>query len=159
MQESQSEKIRQILGRVRPEGIVLDLASGPGFLERFIKAVAIDIDLGNLKKAKGPKVLGDAHALPFSSGSFGTVFAIDIAHLLKKADELERVLRPGGLLVASIFCNRYNAGEKADWLKGRFNRMEIKEQFIAKAEQEWDAVIVCRKPSSPARNARSAGSR
>ena len=68
MEDIQGEKIKGILEKIKPEKRVLDIGSGPGFLQRFIKgSFLVDVDLENLKKATGDafKVLADGSNLPF----------------------------------------------------------------------------------------------
>lgn len=148
METTQKEKIEQILKHVEAKERILDIGSGPGFLEEFLPAVAIDIDMKNLKKAKGLKVLGDASHLPFKKDCFKTIFCIDIVHLLEKGflAQVKEILDKNGIFIISIFCNRYNSKEKLDQLKNKLNGFKIKESFIVKAKQEWDAVVICSRP-------------
>jgi len=138
MEQTQLQKLRQILQKVKPEGTVLDVGAGPGFLEQFVDAVATDVNLENLRKADGPKVLCSGDALPFRSLSFDWVFCVDTVHLLKNADELKRV---GRNAVITLFCNEHNAEERLAEL-GRFGKGET---FLVKSDKEWDAVLVLRR--------------
>lgn len=146
MKGTQEGKIKEILEHVPPEKHVLDIGCGPGFLEKFVKGVfSVDVDLENLKKADGIKVLADGSHLPFRGKSFKTVFCIDTIHLLNAgeiAGEIKRVLS-GGAAVVSTFCNEYNKSEKLFELKDRFKDCEIEKEFFA-GEGEMDAVIVIR---------------
>ena len=135
MERTQMEKIEKILEHVKPEGSVLDVGSGPGFFERFVDAVATDIDIENLRKTEGLKMLCSGDKLPFKDKSFDWVFCIDAVHNLRNADELKRV---GKKLVVSLFCNEHNAEER---LKELYN-IGDGETFIVKTEKEWDAVLV-----------------
>ncbi|MFQ6009698.1 MAG: class I SAM-dependent methyltransferase [Candidatus Aenigmatarchaeota archaeon] len=135
MEKTQCKKIEKILNKVRPEGRILDVGSGPGFLERFIDAVATDVDLKNLRGVEGPKVLCSGDALPFKGKSFDWVFCIDTVHKLRDTDELKRV---GKRLVVTMFCNESNAEERMEEL-GKIGDGEL---FLVKAEREWDAVLV-----------------
>jgi len=92
------------------------------YLERFLQAHATPkrtLDLGasigpyaayfpnrigvDIEKAPGVDVVADAHALSFRGGSFDVVLATEILEHLqepqKAADEMLRVLRPGGTLL------------------------------------------------------------
>jgi SAM-dependent methyltransferase len=92
------------------------------YLERFLQAHATPkrtLDLGasigpyaayfpnrsgvDLEKAPGVEVVADAHALSFRGGSFDVVLATEVLEHLqepqKAADEMLRVLRPGGTLL------------------------------------------------------------
>ncbi|MEM5804630.1 MAG: methyltransferase domain-containing protein [Candidatus Aenigmatarchaeota archaeon] len=135
MEKTQLRKLEQILSKVRPEGRILDVGAGPGFLERLAEAVATDVDLKNLRKVAGSKVLCSGDALPFADKSFDWVFCIDTLHKLKSADEVKRV---GKRAVVSMFCNERNVMDKVAELR-KIGKGEI---FIVKAEKEWDAVLV-----------------
>ena len=115
------------------------MGAGPGFLEELIPAIATDVDIDNLRNAKGTKVLCSGDELPFKSGVFDCVFCVDTVHLLKSAKELERVAK--GKLVLTAFCNENNYLERTEWLKGLTKR-KIEKELLIKAETEWDAALV-----------------
>jgi len=142
MAKTQREKITQLLREIRPKGRILDVGAGPGFLEEFIPAIATDIDLENLKKAKGHKVLCSGDELPFKQKAFDWVFCIDTVHLLVGTDELERV--SGGRVVLTAFCNENSFEQKLQQLK-HMTKLKIEKELLIKTEKEWDAVIVCGK--------------
>lgn len=142
MAETQRLKIEEILKHLRIVEPVLDVGSGPGFLEERIKAVALDVSLPHLKKFKGKRVLASGDHLPFEDGSFGTVFCIYVLHLLKEPKEIGRILAKGGQLVVSLPCNRWNCEEKAERIIKEFKKLKLLEKFTVKTEREWDAVAV-----------------
>ena len=143
MADIQEKKIREILSNVTPEKHGLDIGCGPGFLESFIEdSFSVDVDLENLKKADGFKVLADGSHLPFKDKSFKTVFCIDTIHLLADTGDIKRVLSDG-MAVVSTFCNKYNKSEKLFELKCRFKDFNVESEFFA-GEEELDAVIVVR---------------
>lgn len=142
MADVQREKIRQILGRVKFLGPVLDVGAGPGFLEEKIKAIAADVNPADLRKFSGPRALADGDRLPFADGTFATVFCIDTVHLLKNPAELVRVLAGNGQLVASLPCNRWNSEERFQELRKKFSKLKMIDRFLVKTEPEWDAVAV-----------------
>jgi SAM-dependent methyltransferase len=139
MAKTQRQKLKQLLAETRPCGKILDVGAGPGFLEELIPAIATDVDIGNLRKAKGTKVLCSGDALPFRGKAFDWVFCVDTVHLLKGIKDLERV---GKSVVLTAFCNANNYQEKTDWLKG-LTKLRISNEILIKAENEWDAAIVC----------------
>ncbi len=146
MEDVQPRKIDGILRRAPPRGRILDVGCGPGFLEKFIpEAVALDIDLDNLRKVRRKKVLADARYLPFRSSVFDTVFCIDSVHLFEKTDELERVLSPGGKAVITLFCTEYTKEERMEELKKKVRKLRVKEEFFV-GDRELDAVVVAEKP-------------
>jgi SAM-dependent methyltransferase len=62
-----------------------------------------------------PLAQADATRLPFAAGTFGSVLAVHVLHLIPDwrvaVDEAVRVLRPGGALVASFPTDNRAAGE------------------------------------------------
>ncbi len=98
--------------------LVLDLACGTGDFSRLVaarlprtRAVAVDLTERMLRLARargiGDAVCGDATRLPFASGSFDCVFIgyglRNFPNLHTALAEIERVTRPGGLLVTLDF--------------------------------------------------------
>ena len=73
----------------------------PYFAARGFEYVGLDCDI----RGRGPHVLGDAHNLPFSDGSFDLYYAMSVyEHLtspLTAALEAHRVLKPGGVIFGS----------------------------------------------------------
>ena len=64
-----------------------------------------------------PLAQADATRLPFAAGTFGSVLAVHVLHLIPDwrvaVDEAVRVLRPGGALLASFPTDNRAAGETA----------------------------------------------
>lgn len=83
-------------------GSVLDVGSGNGVFGRAYNGrwVGLDRSIEQLRKADGPRVLGDALVLPFPSESFEGVVALFMLYFFEEpgavADEALRVLVPGG---------------------------------------------------------------
>lgn len=150
MEKEQRAKIANILEIVEPKGIILDIGSGPGFLEEKIpQAIALDVDIESLKKVKGTKILASGDFLPFKSGAIETVFCIDSVHLLENIKEISRVLRDSGIAIITAFCNEHNSKERLNSLRNLFSgSLKIEREAIVKGEKELDAVIVCRKKSN-----------
>lgn len=107
--QGRSGLLREALGAYVPAGgRVLDVGSADApsaqwFHDRAAERVTLDVDPRGLK-ADG--VCGSALALPFASASFDAVAAFDVIEHCEPesgaVDELHRVLRPGGVLVASV---------------------------------------------------------
>ena len=89
-----------------PGKLVLNLGSGHGsfdhHLNKNIQTVNFDV---NLHKPK-LDVIGDAHFLPFKTGSFDIVYSIAVLEHVGKpwvvADEITRVLHSGGYVVLDL---------------------------------------------------------
>jgi SAM-dependent methyltransferase len=64
-----------------------------------------------------PLIQADATRLPFAAGSFGSVLAVHVLHLIPDwriaVDESVRALRPGGALIASFPTDNRPAGQAA----------------------------------------------
>jgi demethylmenaquinone methyltransferase / 2-methoxy-6-polyprenyl-1,4-benzoquinol methylase len=101
-----------------PQPVVLDLASGTGDFSRLIadrypgsRPIAVDLTerMLQLARERGVRyaVCGDAGALPFPNASFDCVFIgyglRNFPNLEQSLHEIERVTRPGGLLVTLDF--------------------------------------------------------
>ena len=118
-------KRRGVLEAALPErAVVLDLASGTGDFSRLVRqhrpssrAVAVDLTehMLVLARQRGVEetVCADAGRLPFPDGSFDCVFVgyglRNFPNLKAALREVERVTRPGGLLVTLDFFLPANA--------------------------------------------------
>jgi SAM-dependent methyltransferase len=103
-----------IAGRTAPRPQLLDLGCGTGlWLDRRradAQALGADFSLEALRFCRERKIEGvvqaDATALPFPDSSFDAVTAFDLIEHVDRDDalvaEVHRVLRPGGILLASV---------------------------------------------------------
>ena len=98
---------------------VLEIATGPGLLARHVapaakRMVATDYSDGMIAEAKKGECpanltfeVADAMNLPYAGNSFDAVLIANALHIVpdpvKVLGEIERVLRPGGLLIAPTF--------------------------------------------------------
>ena len=106
---SLSRRRRQLKFFDWPKGEVraIDLGSGDGLDLEVLKEfyahtiVALDISPRLLSQVPGRRVVGDAHRLPFPSGSLDLVLANSALHHFDPegiVSEIGRVLKPGGRL-------------------------------------------------------------
>jgi len=99
----------------RPEGLLLDVGCGLGYLTQALggrrRCVGLDYDAGSLKHGAdvgNQRVRGDASRLPFQDGVFDVVICSELLeHLPEGLDdlalaEMARALKPGGLLLITV---------------------------------------------------------
>ncbi|HWE38680.1 MAG TPA: class I SAM-dependent methyltransferase [Isosphaeraceae bacterium] len=97
---------------------VLDLAAGTGLLARHalrrqpaLSVLGIDLSRGMLALGHGPRVQADAARLPLADAAFDLVLSASAFHVFPRPSaplaEARRVLRPGGTLVLTDWCDDY----------------------------------------------------
>lgn len=105
---------------VSPDESILDVGCGTGALLARVVArrlMGVDLSLAMLALARwraGPIVVaGDAEQLPFRDGSFDVAVSTSSLHFWpsppRSLAEMRRVLRPGGRLVVTDWCDDYLA--------------------------------------------------
>jgi ubiquinone/menaquinone biosynthesis C-methylase UbiE len=139
---------RWLARAVSPDAkIVLDLACGSGPMSRELvqpgrTVVGLDLSAAELKLAAergpGPWVRADALALPFADGSIDAVTSsmglVVVTPLSRVIDEIERVLRPGGVLAAIAPALRPLGTRDVRVLSRISHRLRTKPQFPGPAE-------------------------
>lgn len=121
---------------VPPEGLLLDLGCGYGrtmadlFRRGYRRVVGVDAAPAMLRKARAGEpdaglAAASAGALPFADGAFDAVIAValftcipDLDDQRRAADEIFRVLRPGGVFCASFFLLNRDARNRARYRRG-----------------------------------------
>jgi SAM-dependent methyltransferase len=148
--------MRAILFRVldrclkgRPPRRVLEAGCGTGYLSRVMETqrgwpvTALDLSAEGLKYARhsgvSRPVQGDLRSLPFPDGCFDLALSIDVlAHLPRgqegqAAQELARVLAPGGLLAVRTAAFDFLRSRHSQFAyeRQRFTRRRLVETFRA----------------------------
>lgn len=112
---------------------VLEVATGPGLLARHVAGaakhmIATDYSEGMIREARKGAIpsnlrfeVADAIALPYADHSFDAVLIANALHVMpepeKALGEIERVLRPGGVLIAPNFVEHQTGLGSRLWSK------------------------------------------
>ncbi len=121
-----------ILPEIPENALILETGCGNGKTLRLLaqNAIGIDISLAAVQLAGPLALVGDVRSLPFSDSVFDIIFCWHVlGHLFFKerktaADEMLRVLKPGGVLYFKDFSRndfRYGKGtevEPSSFLRG-----------------------------------------
>jgi len=124
---------------------ILDVACATGMSFRFladygdIRGLDISDETIRLCGLRGIDriIKGDAMALPFAAGSFDVVLALDaFEHFeddVAAMREVQRVLAPGGLLVATVpaFMALWSPHDEAYHHVRRYRRPQLRERLVA----------------------------
>ncbi|MGW1147811.1 class I SAM-dependent methyltransferase, partial [Streptomyces sp. NPDC002454] len=139
---SEASARRLVLGVVREladvDGAVIDVGCGNGrFVERLRRerperpVVGVDLSAGILAGVPGTVLVADGAALPFAGGTFDAVLAMHMLYHLPDIRaaiaEAARVLRPGGVLVASTNGERDKHELDALWRRAAGDVLGVRE--------------------------------
>jgi ubiquinone/menaquinone biosynthesis C-methylase UbiE len=149
IQKEKYEKILELLKekKISISGKILDVGCGPMFLEKFLKQKGISdeitcIDIEGQNSKSFVQASGDK--LPFPNSYFNLAFCIDTIHLIKDADDIHRVLKPGGFAVIASFFNQENQAETEASLAKKLNKFKISNKTILKGKEN-EIIIIAKK--------------
>lgn len=127
---------------------VLDVGCGSGAFQRSFTGrwVGLDRSIEQLRQANGPRVLGDALALPFSDEWFPGVVALYMLYFFEDPSlvvaEARRVLAPGGTF-ATCAPSRYDCPELHHILpREAFDESFASEDIAGTLERFFDDVEI-----------------
>ncbi|QQG40124.1 MAG: class I SAM-dependent methyltransferase [Candidatus Aenigmatarchaeota archaeon] len=127
---------------------VLDVGSGEGWFEDFLAGkgitprLAVGVDASPHAQKNALFVLSDGNSLPFANEAFDIVVSFDTIHLIQNIHELVRVVKPGGFLLISDFCNPETMeGKRARLLKS-FAGLKLLKEGVVGDERETDYVAL-----------------
>jgi SAM-dependent methyltransferase len=147
--------LRLLLRGSRPPASVLNVGAGQGTFTRLLEERGFAVTSTDLsphavdvlrRQVAGPVVECDACALPFPDCSFDVVVMGEVLEHIaddrQALAEARRVLRPGGMLVASVPAHPERFGPADQWA-GHHRRYE-RADLVAKCEHAKLRVSRCR---------------
>ena len=169
------KKIYQFMYDRIPETIrnkdVLEIATGPGLLAKHVASasktiIATDYSEGMIAEAKKgiyPTKLrfevADATALPYEDDSFDAVIISNALHIIPEPEralrEINRVLRPDGVLIAPNFVERKGTAVSRIWsgilrIAGiRFEHQWSAQEYLQFLEKNGWKVVFSKEMAAP----------
>lgn len=129
-------------GHAPRHGVALDLGGGAGSMTAVLeqsceRVITFDCEPSLLTHASA-RVAGDLSRLPFADAAFDVVAAFDVLeHVLDEGAalrEIERVLRPGGVLITSVPAHSwlYANNDRVAGHVRRYSRDELKRTLTSR---------------------------
>lgn len=131
MSKSYKEVLAIITGELKPDDIVLDVATGTGLIAFEAAGIAknvygidispkmLEVAKRKMKKHSADNIefrLEDVYATSFSNNRFDVVICSNALHMMKEPKsalfEMRRVLKHDGILITPTFCHAENANLK-----------------------------------------------
>ncbi len=138
----QYEKYDFLLSKIPDffDGTILDSGCGNSFLKRYLKTRNINANIIGVDIADGD-IVADASSLPFPDECFEKIACIDAIHLFNP--DL-RVLKKGGMILASVFFNDDSYTGKRRILMDKLFGLKIIDEFIFNG-RENELFVLARK--------------
>lgn len=143
--EIQEEKYKIILQHF-PEifsGLILDIGSGKGYLEKSLAVNKIGANIVCIDIEKPANLLASGDELPFKADSFDNIISIDAIHLVKSLD-FTRVLKKDGLVLFTLFFNQENYNSKKKLIEEKLSGFKILSSMTAKGKEN-EYMVLARK--------------
>lgn len=149
-----------LLARLPRQSAILDLGCGGGQDTRFLLAkglrvVGMDLTTAFLRAAQStapsvPLVRADMRDLPFEDDSFDAVWAAACLMHVPKPDaasvfkNLHEIVRPGGLLAATVTYGTQSRIRTDGWMPGRYFARWQKAELARVVERSgWQVDVLC----------------
>ena len=152
---SQANLYARVAARLTGADLVLDVGCAEGVLREAMpdkRLIGLDMAMTFLRTHPAPRVKASATAIPFQDNTFDAVTTLNMLyHLAEPAQalrEAKRVLKPGGVLIASTIArsdspefaayrerppSTFDAEEAPAIVRGVFDEVEV---------DPWDAPLV-----------------
>lgn len=149
--ETQRSKFTAMRERIKDfdslfRGKILDLGSGPGYLEEFLKEQGIEADIVSVDpekrygEGKGNFLVAKAEDLSFEKETFDTIVCIDTLHLIKNKNFL-LTLKPNGHFLCSLFFRDDNFEERRRLLHSFAEGLEIIDEFSLQGKEKEHVLL------------------
>ena len=124
---------------------LLDVGGGPGYFRAAFEQAgvdyySVDVEDSDLPGADGNRVIGSGMELPFRTGSFDIAYSSNVLEHVsdpwRMADEMLRVVKPGGLVFISytVWYGPWGGHETAPW--HYLGGMRARRRYVRKLGRE-----------------------